>query len=306
MTKLPTILFSTAFALAVGIAGYQGFRAYHLGEDLQRNLRQQSSMAKQNEQLQSERDALQARLAAVQPADPQAHEDLSKLVKLRAAVTQLRGDSQELAQMKAAAALRSSDPAESEMKSWLDRVHSIKQMLQLQPQQQIPELKLLSDKAWLGAVKDIGELKTDTDFGQALTSLRTAAKNEFASRFQNAMRNYQQAGNSELPADWSQLKAYFDPPVEDALLRRYAFTQPGTVAETSSPLGDQDDNYFQISMNSINTSSLAEITLEPAVQAFSAANHGQAPSDPSQLAPYLKTPAERAALQSLSRASGQK
>jgi len=78
------------------------------------------------------------------------------------------------------------------------------------------------------------------------------------------------------------------------------------VAETSSTLGDQDDNYFQISMNSINSSSLAEIALEPAVQAFSVANHGQAPTDPTQLAPYFKTPTERAALERLSHTSAQK
>jgi len=37
--------------------------------------------------------------------------------------------------------------------------------------------------------------------------------------------------------------------------------------------------------------------LEPALQAFSAANNGQQPTDPAQLLPYLNTPAQQAALQ---------
>jgi hypothetical protein len=50
---------------------------------------------------------------------------------------------------------------------------------------------------------------------------------------------------------------------------------------------------------SIESGSVAENTLKQALQEFSAAHNGLKPSDPSQLLPYVKTPAEQAALQKL-------
>ena len=49
----------------------------------------------------------------------------------------------------------------------------------------------------------------------------------------------------------------------------------------------------------IVSGSVAETTLQPARQAFSAANNGQMPTDPSQLLPYVSTAAQQATLQKL-------
>jgi hypothetical protein len=50
---------------------------------------------------------------------------------------------------------------------------------------------------------------------------------------------------------------------------------------------------------SMITGGVAENTLKQALQDFAAANHGQQPADPTQLLPYVRTPAEQAVLQRL-------
>jgi len=123
---------------------------------------------------------------------------------------------------------------------------------------------------------------------------------------QTALHNYAQAANGQLPTDMSQLKPYFASAVDDSVLQRYEFTQPGTVSEKNTPLGNQDEKFYEISMNTINSWSADENTLQPALQAYSTANNGQTPNDPAQLLPYVKTPAEQAALQKLMQSSGGK
>jgi hypothetical protein len=105
------------------------------------------------------------------------------------------------------------------------------------------------------------------------------------------------------PADFSQLKPYFSSSVDDSVLQGYEFTQPGTVTEKTGSLIDQDGNYyssrFQIAQGSISSSTTTEDALHQAIQAFIAANNGQTLTDPTQLLPYVQTPAEQAALQKI-------
>jgi hypothetical protein len=185
------------------------------------------------------------------------------------------------------------------MKSWLDRVKKLKENLAQMPDQKIPELQFLTDQDWLDAVRKIKQLETDADLGLALSSLRNSAKDEFAHMIQNALSSYAQANNGQSPSDWSQLQSYFASPVDDSLLQRYELTPTGTVTEKTTPLDDQDDLYYQISASgvSITGGSVAENTLQPALQAYAAANNGLKPADPSQLLPYVNTPAQLAVLQ---------
>ena len=73
------------------------------------------------------------------------------------------------------------------------------------------------------------------------------------------------------------------------------------VTERPTPLGDQDDVYYQVSADSISSTrgSVAENILQPALQAFAAANNGQKPTDPSQLLPYVTTPSQQTVIQKL-------
>ena len=298
MNKILKTLTATTFAIAVGTGIYEASRASQSQEQARALLLQRDSLTEQIQLLQEDYDRAAKSLAVAQNGSGRSH-DQSELLRLRAEVTKLRNDSRELAQLKGAAFPKGNDPAESEMRSWVSRVNKLKERLGQLPDQKIPELQFLTDQDWLDAVRDIKHLDTEADSSKALSALRNSARNEFAGALQNALRGYAQAGNNQAPTDLAQLKPYFASFVDESVLQRYEFAQPGMVTTKASPLDEQDDKYYQISMNTIGVSSGAENTLQQAVEAFSAANTGQNPTDPAQLLPYVKTPAEQAALQNL-------
>jgi hypothetical protein len=285
------------FAAAVGSGIHEMRRAIDLQRRTQALQRENDLLA---EQLQNERDENAQKLAATQQSG-YLRPDLSELLRLRAQVTGLRNARMELAQLKNTATPEVADPAASEMKPWLDRVKKLKAGLAKATDQNIPELQFLTDEDWIEAAQKINQLDTQADFDQAFSALRKTAKNEFATRVQSTLRGFAQANNNQLPADLSQLQGLFASSVDDSVLQRYQMTESGVVIEKSTPLDDQDDVYYQISMNGVGivSGNVAETTLQPARQAFSAANNGQMPTDPSQLLPYVSTAAQQAALQKL-------
>jgi RNA polymerase sigma factor (sigma-70 family) len=298
MTTLQKALIVITIAATTGTGIYEARRSFSWEEQTRALLLRQDSLAKENQQLQKERDDAATKLTAAQHETGQPRRDVSEILKLRAEVTKLRSDSGELAQLKATI---ENDPTESMAKSWLTRVNQLKQRLGQMPGQTIPELQFLSDQDWFNAVKDSKQLKTDGDFAQAFSVLRASAKSEFAGMVQGALRGYAQANNGQPPTDLSQLQPYFASPADASVLQRYQLAQTGVVTEIPTPLGDQDDIYYQISADSISSTrgSVAENILQPALQAFAAANNGQKPADPSQLLPYVTTPAQQAVLQKL-------
>ena len=296
MTIIQKAFIATALIAAVGTAFYETNRASQLQQQAQALLLKQDSLVKQ---LQQELEESANKLAAAQKPGVQPHSDSAEIIKLRADVAKLRGAARALAQLKADAASKNNDPTELAMRSWVDRVTTLKDKFEQMPGQKIPELQFLSDVDWLNAVKNIGPLDTEAGVAKALSALRTAAKDAFAPIVQTALQSYAQANNGQAPTDISQLQPYFTSLTDDSVLQRYAINQSGAVIELATPLDDQDDKYYQITANTINSSSREEDALQPAVEAYSAANSGQMPNDPSQLLPYVTTPAEQAAIQSL-------
>ena len=47
---------------------------------------------------------------------------------------------------------------------------------------------------------------------------------------EQALQKYTAASNGQLPADVSQLKPYFDVPVDDALIQRYQMVRTGSLS----------------------------------------------------------------------------
>ena len=152
-----------------------------------------------------------------------------------------------------------------------------------------------------------------------MSDLRGSAQREFASVFQPAMRTYLEANNQQVPTDVAQLQSFFDPPIDPAILQRYAVQSADSVPNvrvgsewilTQKALIDEDyDARLVIGPTGFGSTSArspgsanAMIALAPALKAFAASNNGQEPSDPAQLQPYLKTTAEQEALQQISKA----
>jgi hypothetical protein len=74
-----------------------------------------------------------------------------------------------------------------------------------------------------------GDLKTDEDYRKAISELRNAAENQFASdSLKPALESYLVA-NGHYPASLSDLQQYFPSPVDASALQRWEITPKITV-----------------------------------------------------------------------------
>jgi RNA polymerase sigma factor (sigma-70 family) len=246
-------------------------------------------------------------LVALAAAAPSAQNGASnELLRLRSEVGRLRASARQSANNSDSG----NDPAmEASLKVWASRVTQLKQRLEQMPDKKIPELQLLTDKDWFDAAKGLKQLQTDDDYRQAFSDLRRNVKNEFARMLQQALRGFAQANGGQLPADMSQLKPYFQKPVDDAMLARYSLLQSGkatevpsgqyVIAETALPVDDEYDTVHRLTMAGINTSTFNRIEeiVKQAGTKFAEANNGILPTQPSQLEPYLKEPLDPSKIQ---------
>jgi hypothetical protein len=259
-----------------------------------------------------DRDDLAKKLAAVQVTSGQPSDSMNELLRLRGEVARLRQSAQELAQLKAAATATGNDPAiDATLKSWATLATRLRERLEQMPDKRIPELQLLTQKDWFDAIKSAKQLETDADFREALHKLRNSAKEAFGHNAMEAIKKYADANGGALPGDWSQLKPFFEAPVDDATLARYSLLQSGRlvdvpanqylVAEKAPPVDNQFDSIYEFQVNGTHSSSLnepADIVWDSLVQ-FANSHNGNLPAEVSQLMPYLRRPVDAAKLQEI-------
>lgn len=315
MTTLQKSLIAATLVVAVGTGIYEARQASTARDRADLLHQQQATLNEQIQQLTRERDEAARKLTA-SPADAERlNRSTEELRKLRGEVTRLR----------AAASPAQNDPTEVAMKSWLNRVSSLKQRLAQSPEAAIPELQLLGESDWLSVVKD-RSLDSDEDYRKALSALRGAGEHKLVPLLQDALRKFAHANNSKYPTDLSQLRPYFEnPAVDDAMLRRYEIVPQDTIREVrvgeewvitqKTAVDDEHDNKFVIGSRGYGSTTFTPrivegdgqepllLTLVPAAVAFQKANPGQESKEFSDLAPYVKTAAQLAALQTLNEAT---
>ena len=310
MTTLQKSIFATTIAVLAGAGIYQARQASQSREQVEKLEKQQASFDVQNQQLLRERDDLTKKLAAMQVASGQPSGDLNELLRLRGEVTRLRQSAQELAQLKAAAVATGNDPAiEATLKSWAILATRLRERLGQMPDKKIPELQLLTQKDWFDAVKNAKQLETDADFREALHQLRNSAKQAFGDLAMQAIKKYADANGGALPGDWSQLKPFFETPVDDATLARYSLLQTGRLAdvppseylvgERAPPVDDQFDSIYEFQIHGTSSTSPnkpGDIVWDSLVQ-FAKTHNGNLPAETSQLMPYLTRPLDQAKVQ---------
>ena len=115
------------------------------------------------------------------------------------------------------------------------RVDRLKQWLEANPAEKIPELQNLADSTWLIAADS---LQSDDDFARAASNLRDNAENEVFDTMWSALRKYAKANNGQFPADLSQLAPYFRSPIDDAILKRYEIVPANSLDSELQPGGD--------------------------------------------------------------------
>jgi hypothetical protein len=232
---------------------------------------------------------------------PSAQQSQSnEILKLRGEVARLRMNSRESTRLKDAGGSGTNDPSfEVAFQELAARATQIRQRLEQKPELTIPELKFLSSKDWLEIASYSEKLQSDEDFGRAISDLRSHAKGAFGDMMRKALKQYAQANGDMLPSDISQLQSYFNPPVDEAVLKRYELTQTGKLSdlrrdqmlinEIAPRIDDEYDSHFDFSLNGTHsrTSTRTEDAVEAAMTAYANANGGLLPRSPEQLAAYL-------------------
>lgn len=312
MTTLQKTLVTATVAVLAGAGFYEARQAAQLREQNQSLQQQRALLAEQNQQLRQEHDNALSKLANVEQQTTPSPESATELLKLRAEVTRLKGSERELAHLKAATAATGNGTAiDAALKSWAIRATQLKQRLELIPEKGIPELHLLTEKDWFDAIKNTKRLETDADYRKALSNLRNNAKNTFGDLTREAIKKYAEANNGMLPGELSQLKPYYETPVTDAMLARYALQQSGKLADTppneylvaekAAPVDDEFDSHYEFSINGTRSSSVndpGDIVLL-GLEQFAKAHNGNLPADASQLRPYLPQPLDQAKVQEI-------
>jgi RNA polymerase sigma factor (sigma-70 family) len=248
MTTLQKTIIGATLAVVAGTGVFEARQNSKLQNQIQTLQQQQMPLTAQIQELQNERDDATNQLANLlaENAQSKSSSNEDELLKLRGEVTQ----------MKTAEVQKQSDPTESAAEVLVARVSQLKQRLEQMPWQKIPELQLLSAEDYLREASLFGgDLKTNTDFDRALAELRSIAKQKFADSMGAALDDYIAANNGQLPNDIADLKSYFNPPADDAMLQRYQLLQTGNLGNLSqtdsliaekSPVNNQHDTLITI------------------------------------------------------------
>jgi RNA polymerase sigma factor (sigma-70 family) len=216
VTKLQTAVV-TAIVLASVVTPLMIQRQAQAGLRAQdETLRQQAA---QLAQLTADNQRLNDLLARAKNSPLYADKPSPELLALRGEVGRLQRTVEELTAAKSTtAAPPPEDQLESMKRSYAIQVDRLKQWLEANPSEKIPELQSLTDSQWLNAVVN---LETDNDFARAMRGLRANAELPVLGRLGQALRKYATDNNGQFPADIAQLTPYLKTPIDDAVLQRY-------------------------------------------------------------------------------------
>jgi len=308
MTTLRKTIIGATLAAAVGTGIFEAYQASLLRDENLTLRQKEAPLAEQIRQLQQERDEALTKLTAAREEIGQLRQNIAEFPKLRAEVTRLRSEAQQMAQLKAGSL---GDPTESAAKILVNRVAWLKQRLEQVPEARIPELQLLDEEEWLAVVKG-HSLDTDTDYRLALSALRSAGERKLVPLVQKALRGFDRSNNGQFPTDLTQLQPYFDSPMDPAILGRWEIVPGKTVPSVGvgeviitqkAPVDDVFDTRLVIGSGGRHGStdflSPTRAAMKPVYEAYRAAHNGQWQTDYSQLQPYATTPEQQAALQKL-------
>jgi hypothetical protein len=210
---------------------------------------------------------------------------------------------------------------EIEVKAWLARVKQLKRLFAEDPARQIPEMQFLTDDDWLRAAKQAG-LDSHATVRQGLAAVRNAAKAKFVRMMAQALGKFTKAANDQLPLTTTELAPYFDPPIDNAMLQRYAMIRTGSTAnarglqaiQEKAPIDEDYDTRYQVGVGGGTGSMNPPIawienfqTLEQqAYKAYAKANNGASPAKTSQLIPYFDPPLAPATVEKLIKAESER
>lgn len=107
------------------------------------------------------------------------------------------------------------------------RIARLKAWLEDRPEQVTPEWQFLSERDWIDHAT--WDHVTDEEYSIYASALRNTAENRFRRMAYKAVQKYGEANNGQFPTDLSQLHAYFESPIDDTILQRYAIVPARTL-----------------------------------------------------------------------------
>ncbi len=291
MTSAQKILVTVSITLVIGAGLYEARKAWRLEKEKGIVEQQLEPGFQQAEALTQERDRAVAELGQAQQQLEQLRRDIAEAGRLRREVSALRDQVHALPRAKAAQTTSGTGAA---LLSLSQRVSLLKQQLAQTPEGRIPELQLADDNDWLEAAAAV-KSGDEAELRQALSQLRTLAKDKLAPVFGAALRKYAQAHDGLLPGDMADLKPYFDRPVDDGILQRYQLAegkrlgdlQPGQNAIQERSRADETDTLISINPDRYSHQSPPQILqgsqgtrTTTQVQVFSLPQEGNANAQP--------------------------
>lgn len=219
MTTMQKAAAALALAAAVGTGLYGTYQSSTLRSELNAVTAKAAPLLDENERLRSALEAVTAREAAAVAENDQLKRDRAELARLRGEVQTLRKDSQALARKEADEARLAQDATQAAMRSWMTRMNTLRESFKARPEQAIPEFELLKEDDWLDASR--GELNSETDVRKAMSSLRHTGEAKVAALMQPALKKFMEKNSDQFPATIQQLAAFFENPMNPAILNRY-------------------------------------------------------------------------------------
>ena len=293
MTTLQKTLIAAALTAAIGTGIYEAHQVARLQNQIQTFQQQQAPLGELLQQVRRERDDATNRMAGIV-----AENSLLKSNPNQTELLKLRGDA-------AVFQNAANDPTEKAVRKMAAKVKLLQQLLEQKPDKKIPELAFLTEKVWADVAWN-ADLDTEDGIRVALSNLRGEAENIFLNEMMKAaIKKYLAANNDILPANLYELKSYFDAPVTDAMLGRYELLQTGKPDHAADlvKLGvytDEDyDSFHVITINGASGGGFNrnQDAINDAAREFARVNNYQAPTNPSQIEPFLHKAIDAATIQ---------
>jgi RNA polymerase sigma factor (sigma-70 family) len=232
MTTLQKALITATIAAAVGTGIYETRQASTGRSQVQILQQRQALLTEQLAELKTENERLPKLVAQAKDSHTLSQAQFNELLKLRGEVARLRGESKELAHLKASDLDTTNNPTEAAARAWAGRAADLIQRVGQMPEAKIPEFQFLTPGDWLDVAKDAA-LDTDTDVRNAVLMLGGLAKDQFAKLMRSALNGFLEAHQGELPIEIDQLKPFFPVSVEDGVLQRYQLLRSGNIDDIS-------------------------------------------------------------------------
>lgn len=230
--SVQSVLVVAALAAAVGTGTYEMQRVHRLRARMAALAEIQAAFPENIRRLERECARAAQQNTDLEEANRLLNRDPSEVLKLRAELTRLRADFEELGRLKM---LKPEQDDQNDLTprtptAWLARANTLKTWIAVHPEQQIPEFQYLREENWLDVVKG-SNLRGEYAPRTAAFMLRARAKEAFGDKLSVALRNFVSEHDGDLPTDLRELNPYLSPPMTDDLISAYKLFYSGKNAD---------------------------------------------------------------------------